>query len=186
MSFSWVLETTPGHCWHDRHHPDRDFLPWACWSAYATSTILDDGPDDGERGRCEDGNPFDLLDIEMPFMQAYSRCIWICIMVEHGWTVVNTRMRKCEPRPSPGVSPHPLKVPTFGWVWQCGWRCMPTFAPTRQQLTCSRALWGEWTKGQNNSYSIGLSSRLGQSIFVVAWIHQSINHSLNPSIHQSI
>ena len=75
MSFSWVLETTPGHCWHDRHHPDRDFLPWACWSAYATSTILDDGPDDGERGRCEDGNPFDLLDIEMPFMQSYSRCI---------------------------------------------------------------------------------------------------------------
>ena len=100
------------------------------------------------------------------------------IMVEHGWTVINTRVRKCEPRPSPGVSPHPLKVPTFGWVWQCGWRCMPTFAPTRQQLTCSRALWGEWTKGQNNSYSIGWSSRLGQSIVVVASIHQSINLSI--------
>ena len=64
MSFSWVLETTPGHCWHDRHHPDRDFLPWACWSAYTTSTILDDGPDDGERGRCEDANPLDLYDIK--------------------------------------------------------------------------------------------------------------------------
>ena len=40
-----------GHCRHDCHHPDRNFLPRASWFAYTTPAILVYGPNDGECGR---------------------------------------------------------------------------------------------------------------------------------------